>query len=232
MSTPVRKDSGVSFDAADYSEEKKDGRLRGMLNGKPGLSAAMKSANRGPGRINSTPTLRHVFRYAAASSTTVAVTNIDIFGALGVIGTVVNSTVKCWAGSFKINRVILYPISTTTNATVDLIWSAGANSYTKDEDWMMSVPQGMTGPCSLTCVPPVGSEASFWQSNFSSGVLFNIIAAGGMIVDFDVSFTLVNVQTSGIITGFTTVALGQVYYLALDGRATNVLRPVGLTSTT
>ncbi len=52
------------------------------------------------------------------------------------------------------------------------------------------------------------------------------------MIDVDIDFTLAANFTPQAFTGFTTVVLGTFYYLALDGRASNKLVPVGLPTTT
>ncbi len=53
----------------------------------------------------------------------------------------------------------------------------------------------------------------------------------GTLVDLDVEMVFVDQASAGTSINLTTVTVAQVYYLALDGPTTNLLVPVGLTTT-
>jgi len=184
-----------------------------------------------PPKIDTTPTLDHVFRYTSTANTLVTITVADIFGALGVMGTVTNSKVQPMFGSFRINSLTIWPAaSASTNSDIDLIWAGGANSYIKDSEKERSIPAGIsvTGP--MRFFPPKGSEMGLWHAATATGNLFSVMPGTGSIIDFHVTYTGVNAFTAGNITVATAV-IGTVYYLALDGVSTHVLVPRGLTTT-
>ncbi len=88
----------------------------------------------------------------------------------------------------------------------------------------------MTGR--LRFFPPKKSLASDWIVPAAASLnVFNITVSAGGIVILDVEATLTNAQATVSITSITTATLGQAYYLALDGRATNIIRPVGMVTT-
>jgi hypothetical protein len=86
----------------------------------------------------------------------------------------------------------------------------------------------------MVIAPPKNSYLRDWQQigTDSSDVLFVIQnLTQGTIVDFEGVYTLGNSSGGINITGVTTASQGSIYYLALDGRASNKLVPQGLPTT-
>lgn len=84
----------------------------------------------------------------------------------------------------------------------------------------------MTG--AVKFVPGPGSLASFWQ--IAPANYFDVTAPVGSITDVHVTFCVSNefqVALATIVSG----SLGNVYYLALDGPASNLYVPEGLFTT-
>jgi len=184
-----------------------------------------------PPVISSTPVVDHVFRYASAANTLVTVTVADVLGACGTIGRVVNSTVQPWTSSFRINKITMYPAaSASTNVDVDLVWAGDANSHVKDSEKLRDLPAGMSVSGPMVFYPPRGTELAQWHAATATGNLFSVLPGAGSIIDFNVTYTTSNAFIAGSIS-VTTAVVGTVYYLALDGPSTNVLRPKGLIST-
>jgi len=183
-----------------------------------------------PPKIDTTPVVDHVFRFASTASTLKTITVIDMFGALGCMGTVTNSKVQPFCGSFRLNSVTIYPsTSTTTQTDVDLLWAGDANAHVRDSEVERSIPAGVSVTSPLRFVPPRNMEVSMWHAATSAGNLFTLIPGTASIIDVHVTYTMVNAFTAANVT-VTTAVIGTVYYLALDGPG-GTLVPRGLTST-
>ncbi len=178
-------------------------------------------------------------RYAVSASVgPVSVTRANICGALGGVCTIVNSTILAWASSFHIRRIIVWPaVASGAQTACEIYWSVGGGAeqqLSKDSATITNVPSGITQDSAIVMVPPRKSYLSEWQQSGvdSSDVMFVIQnLTQGTIVDFEGVYTLANAAGGVNITGITTASQGSVYYLALDGRASNKLVPQGLPTT-
>lgn len=181
---------------------------------------------------------RKMMFFAQSSVTNVIVNAQDIVSALGGICTVANSTIVPWTSSFRINSVEIYPPSDTVSTAVPsggLWWNASSgNQFVKDTQVVAAIPGGVTNTERLRYVPPKKSLASDWITQYTGASTLNVfqitVSQGGIVI-LNVDCTLSNAQVSSPQTGVTTCSLGGIYYLALDGRATNLLRPVDLNTT-
>jgi hypothetical protein len=61
--------------------------------------------------------------------------------------------------------------------------------------------------------------------------VFFISCVQGAVIDLAVEFTLGNQFGVSAIAGIATVAVGTIYYLALDGPSNNHLAPIGVPTT-
>jgi len=176
---------------------------------------------------------RHRFRFVDNTGGTYVITPAFIFGAIGGIVDVVNSSLICWAGSFKIHSIDIYESAqSVTSVSSSISWfSSGTLGFNQDQFWTnTSIPYDR--PSVVSSRPPAKSLASDWISSnatLTNGVV-GLGVAIGSIVDLVVDFTLLNVATPVALT-VTTGTLGGAYYLALDGRASNKIIPVGLPTT-
>jgi hypothetical protein len=183
--------------------------------------------------LHTSTTCHHIFRFLCTAGGTYPVTNVDIFGALGGICTVTNSTIQLWASSFRLRRVsVAESAQSVASVNATLTWFTAGDLNTKDESTIAtSIPYDR--PSVLSEAPPKNSLASFW-TNTSSGTtntFFTIMCAIGAEIDVSVDFTLISNGTPGALTGITTATLGNQYYLSLDGRGSNKLQPAGLPTT-
>jgi hypothetical protein len=188
-----------------------------------------------PPTLNTTPTLSHVYRFRVTSAVTSQAIHVgDVMGIFGTMTTILNSQVVSWASTFRLKKLVAWP---PQNAGADLVyinWSASASQgFVKDEQKIMTLPDGITVTGSVTAVPPPRSLVSDWISNgISSGsVLFYVTAPAGAIIDVHATYTLVNALNNVAVTVATATPLGAVYYLALDGPSSNKIQPFGLPST-
>jgi hypothetical protein len=185
-----------------------------------------------PPRIQLSPAVSHTYRFRSTSASATLVTVASMLGALGGLCTAVNSKIGTWASSLKIIKVTVWPSGSTsgvTNAT--LSWYLGESAQVPDEAWDEAIPEGITATKALVFTPPPKSLCGFWiDSSDSAANLFAIQTSIGSVVDLQVAYRLVNVQ-SGLQITVVTGVLGTVYYLALDGPTSNTYVPIGLLST-
>jgi len=190
-----------------------------------------------PPMINNTITIHHTkLRYFMASGggSTVSVSIADMLGALGGICTVTNSVFKPWAGSFRIKRIRMWNGINSSGADESqcvLSWNSGTAGMQRDELKSEDVPQGATTTGMCEFKPPAKSLAGDWVcSTATASNLFSFSGSQGTIIDLEVAFTLSLAFVAATIT-ITTGTLGGIYYLALDGAASNLVVPCHLPTT-
>jgi hypothetical protein len=172
----------------------------------------------------------HKFRYTASTAVASSITCNDILGAIGVIGTVVNTTAVYLARTFRIKRIEIWSptSSSTTSATCSVNFLSSALLQTPSmeiSDTSINVSQ----PAHIVCRPQKGAITSFWQQTSTDGLFF-LSCPGGSVVDIDIEFIL-NDSTVITTVALAAVLLGGVYYLALNGPSTNTLVPVSMRTT-
>lgn len=199
-----------------------------------------------PPNMDCLPVMRQRFRFYTSSSvgqraTPQAITSTGIFGTIGSYCTVANTTVRSWAGAFRIRRVTIYPaVSTTDNSDAEISWY-GADTTLRMKPVIkdQSLPMGQLGLIrKVTAVPPKDSLSAFWfTAGGTSNNMFGLwISQPGSIVDLDLEWVLFNATAAGmsqVTISVTTASLGVVYFLALDDPSgTTLLQPVGRYPTT
>jgi len=217
-------------------------RDRGVeLKGRPfgpgkGKSKVPSGAISLPPPIQVVPRFSHRYRFrATAAANSLAVSLQDLLGAVGVVGAVVNSKVNTLSSTVRLRSITVWPSASTSGPDHAYVyWSpTGLAGYVPDELWETAIPDGITVARALRFVPPSGSLASFWlnpDSIPSTTGVFVITAASGSIIDVDAELTLPVTGISSQITVATAV-VGEFYWLALDGAASNVLVPLGFPTT-
>jgi len=199
------------------SKTKKRGK-RGM-----GVSSSL------PPQINNTLQVNAVIRYTTFDSLNpVSASIADIYGALG--GVALTSTLfRPWASSFRIKKICAWPAqSASATDYVSIFWNS-LTGFTKDEEKTKDLPEGITASGAVTLVPPKNSLAGDWMNGSITGTtnVFTIQASNGSILDLHISFTLSNqFQPANIV--LTAGTGGTIYYLALDGAASNTIVPTHL----
>jgi hypothetical protein len=131
--------------------------------------------------------------------------------------------------SFRIRRIEVWaaPASQGANSTVSLDWVGFNNSPNIEaSDTTLSV----TKNAHIVTTPPQNSLCHFWQKNTGTA-LFKLVCPINSIVDLTVDQVLSDQEVALETEGVATATLGLIYYLALDGPATNVLVPVSLNTT-
>jgi hypothetical protein len=200
---------------------------------KAGLSRGQPTGRTGgslPPAIQTTPKISHRFRFVSTSASILPVTVTELVGIVGAIGTVANTTVATLASSVKLRKVIVWPsASTSAPSSPELYWANAINTNVPDEVRERSLPQGVSVTGSLEFVPPPMSLAGFWNSD-QAIALFDASFPIGSVIDVILDVRLSNALPNANIS-VATAALGTLYYLALDGAASNKWTPVGLPTT-
>lgn len=222
---------------ATPNSNQKRGARRARQNKSPALRLMEKDANANHiPQFQSTVRVKHHFRYqAVASAGPVSITRAELLNML-VVGVSSTQVARMFSG-IKLNRVEIRALSVPNLAagtdaqllteTIEWTSSYGPSSEVSDSGTPLHPPL-------LITAPPAQSLASFWSLTGSneSDVLFLLNITGGAIMDVWVDAILQDGQSPTVIGSFTsTPTVGQVYALALDGRASNNLVPVSYTTT-
>jgi len=174
----------------------------------------------------------HKFRFECTTGESVNISLLNLFGILGNICSVANTTLVGWAGSLRLKQVEIFESAQSVSTVNSVIsWYTNSSANLADKLTLNStIPYDL--PSRNAAVPPKNSLASFWwnTSSSSSLALFGLQTAVGSIVDVTIDFTLGN-QAGGYMQTVSTANLGGDYYLALDGPASNKLVPIGLPTT-
>jgi hypothetical protein len=220
---------------ATPNSNRKRGARRARQNKSPALRLMEKDAqaNHVP-QFQSTVHVRHHFRYFAATALNGSLTRAELLNLLVVADSTVTEGWRIFSG-IKLNRVEIRAVSQTSGAgsdtvplTISVEWTStyGPSSEVSDSGTPIHPPLIITSP-------PPQSLASFWSltgSNESDVIaLYNI--PQGAVIDIWVDAILQDGQTPVSVNGFSSMTAGQVYALALDGRASNKLQPVSYTTT-
>ena len=223
-------------DAAEMrSTETKEEKLSIVsLGGRRDMGVAYKGSSLPPA-LNVTPRWQHRYRFRANSTASgVTVTLGNILAACGSTCTVANTTVRSWASSVRVKRFMVWLPGNLTNNYCYIDWvSAGASGFLPDDARIVTVPDGITVTTALSFSPPKLSLAGSWLNPTSisaSTVVFGITCGTGSIIDMDIEATLSNVG-DGVSATITAGTLAKAYYLPLDGVGTNVLRAIGVPTT-
>jgi len=200
-----------------------------QASGKAGIRSARGLVKR-PGKLNTTPANHAVLRFVATTNfgANASITVGNVIGALGVVGTVVNTTTVSVASSFRIHWIRVYPPAQASalglmQAAVG--WAA-ESGYSKDDSADASMPYGVSIGSCVEFKPPAWSEAKRWHSgSLSSNTLFTLTATAQSVIEISLDWTLKN-NLGGVSFTTATAALGSFYYLYLDGNTTHLLQPI------
>jgi len=229
---PVCKDKGlISYPTRTFATQRDYGTA--VVNLKSKKSAGSLSISLPP-PLRLTHRVTKTLRFVSSGTFAVSVGVGDLVGACGGMCTVINSELTCWASSFKLHAIRMWPAVDGTAGSsghVDWFFTSGSYSF-PDDSTSLTLPEGVTTTGCYTFKPPTKSLCGDWV-NIGIGAtanLFNIAhAVKGTIIEVDVTYTLglVTSTFASLITAtITTGALGNIYYLALDGPSSNVLGPV------
>jgi hypothetical protein len=178
--------------------------------------------------IKSNIVVKHRYRFSSSAAVNSTITADNVLGAIGTMGTVVNSTVTELAKSCRISQIEIWSPSVSgavTTCSVDFTSAVVQSANLEFSDTSINV----SCPAHVRARPPRQCLASMWQIT-SANVLFILTCPSGSIIDLDVEYILHDSTSVVNITGLATVVLGKIYYLALNG-STATLVPVSLQTT-
>lgn len=187
--------------------------------------------------ISTRNTIRNTFRFQFLTDSDTdksyfAITDRDIMLAAGSVG-VTSTTVRSMFTACKVHRVSLwstcvqntgttpklYPNSVELEWTSTNITNSGSNLVTSDTTISPSLP------AFISCVPPAGSVASFWNGDNDNTSLFTIAVGQTAIVDIDVTLVLSTGMTAQATRNVTGATVGNIYASYLG---TSLFSPVGI----
>jgi hypothetical protein len=179
---------------------------------------------------NADPINVRKFRYIyTGSAGTVSITRANIV-ALWTVGTVNNSAVTSCFAAARVRSVMVRTAGVTSGGNLTLGYSSSSITWVSENapDSEVSVTGNPDHPGAMKSSPPVGSLASYWSNYNSSDLtttLFNLSLNPNDIVEVVVEWTPANsTETLGVTV--VNAAVGNFYYLALDGVSTHSLTPV------
>ena len=145
-----------------------------------------------PPPIQTTPTLRHKFRFRCSQAGSYGIQTGFLSGACGALATS-STTVQNLASSIRIHSFTVYMPATSagTADTAMVYWSYSTSAgFVKDDSVSESVPDGVTTSGALLFKPPKESLANNWLSTTLSfsNTCCTIAVPVGAIIDLDISF--------------------------------------------
>lgn len=171
-----------------------------------------------------------VLRFQQTTGGSYTITNKMLFGAAGVVS---KTNVSCTAmfEAVKINRIQIWAVPSGANS----ITTIGVNWQGTDISSDKLVSDTSLSPSVAAYIdsrPPANSAAAFWadQAKEASTSFTLILPVSAVVIDLSLSLSLSELTPSVITT--TSATAGQVYFLALDGPASNKITPVILQTTT
>jgi len=185
-----------------------------------------------PPQIDAVLVVGHRYRFVTSVTGIYNVTPAMLFGVCGGFCTIANSQHRSWAGTIRAKRVTLFlPSVTSGTNSADVVWLSNDLNRSRDSEELNSTPTGITNCNSMTSVPPGKTAQQLWFTSSATGASFlSLSVVVGTIIDLDLTFTL-NCNFTGAANTIAVGMLGNTYYLALDGPASNKLIPVGLPTT-
>lgn len=182
-----------------------------------------------PPQIASNIVIDHVYRFVSTSGASTQITQANLLGIAGGVGTVANTTISLIANAVSVKKVSIWspPSAQGQAVTCSLEWtSLNGGRMIEVSDSSLSVAV----PAVVVSRPPKGSLASLWLGNTADGV-FVITAPTGSIIDVHAVHVLEDAAGANITYAAAAVTLGDTYWLPLDG-TTDLYTPVSLRTTT
>jgi len=173
-----------------------------------------------PPRLEIVNTVDAILRFTwSNSAASVAITRKNIFGAIGGIVTVANTTVALLASSFRLRKITIW--STVGSSTLfDVIITSGAEqALSKDSVKNSDLPVGTTTLKPIVWAPKRSTYLANWQSfSDSTDQLFSLTGASGGVIDVHLTYTIAGSQgiAPNTATTTSTVAVGVFGAFALD----------------
>ncbi len=185
----------------------------------------------------SQPIYRKTIRYTTSAGNTQLGVGIKplLFGLGGMCTTAgTGGTLTSLCQCFRLRRVQIWsvPPSAGATATVEINWFPSGSADLVPAYELSNTSMSISVPAHVSSTPPRNTLASFWQNptTASSGLLFVLTAPADSIVEVDLDFILSDNEQSVVqYSTASTVTLGKVYYVCLDGGSGTIV-PVNLTA--
>jgi hypothetical protein len=226
---PLRSVEGKVSDGESSSESKVSiGRGLGLLRGNSIAALSIL-----PPPIMTTPTIApHVVRFRSSAAANALACGLGGFlGAAGVVSVTATSTATV-CSSLRIHSITMWPSASAALSDAFCVWSSATTGFLPDEGQLTAIPDGVTVSRGIRFRPPARSLAGEWLNtalNAASPVVF-ITCSSGTIIDVCYSARMSSALANTVI-GVSSSTPGGVYYLALDGPASNRFVPLGLPTT-
>jgi len=182
--------------------------------------------------LNVPSRIRYQISSSIAPNNATPVTRAMVLGSLGAICTVANTSLACWASTFRVKRITMWPAVNGDAGVLESVTGTAEQALVKEKLNISSLPTGITVDRAVVWAPPRGSYLRMWQSAVnSSDVLFYLFGNAGTILDVECIFTLAGTVGGSILVGAATCSLGHQYYLSLDGSTLHNITPLALNTT-
>jgi len=182
-------------------------------------------------------TLRFVSSAAVTSSTGI-ITVADVFGAIGVIGRVTNTSVTALATAFRLKRILMYPSvkSNFTYSSVECIWFGAEEDREPDIEKNRARPGGVNTPEVGVFVPPKNALVSQWYrdtyAEATQSIAICMSTSTDSVLDVDLDFTLPTAITGSQVINVSTAVVGTFYRLSINRTAGGTWVPIDYNTTT
>jgi len=192
-----------------------------------------------PRRIVVFPVIPLTLRFinnAALTSGTGIITVADVFGAIGVIGRVTNTSVTALATAFRLKRMLIYlPVDATYDGC-QVHWFTGEEDREPDMEYVETRAGGVTAPQGLSFVPPKNSLVSQWYrdtyAEATQSIAITTVNNPDAVLDVDLEFTLPTAITSSQVITVATAVVGTFYRLSINRAAGGGWVPIDYQTTT
>lgn len=200
---------------------------------KAGPPVAVIGLGKQPPILEASIKVRHVFRFQASNVfAATPITMGGILSAAGCVGTVANTSVVPFHTCARVEKVEMFANSAAAESHLFCEW-ASTGLFAIDEEKIRSIV-GTANSNYLVSRPPKTSDAARAFNNATPGTnLFFVTGPAGTIIDVTVHLWTAN-NFASIVRGAATVAVGTIYYMALDSAAaagTHNFVPEGLPTT-
>jgi len=161
----------------------------------------------------------------------------DVFGAIGVVGRVTNTSVTPLASAFRLKECRIYAANSGTGVSdAEIIWFSGNTDQEPDESKVRTAQAWQTMPNVTVSRPPRNSLAGFWHRDTVASMttlVLGLTATVGSVVHLDLDWDLPTGVTASIPITVSTAVVGTFYRLALNRTAgSSTIIPADYNTTT
>lgn len=184
-------------------------------------------------QITQIPVHRRTIRYAAANAVSQTFNSRMLFGALGGIASG-GFLVTPWVGALRIRKIDVYFTAQTAGLPVssNINWVNNVAIFGTRNRETVATTMSIGNVTHMQASPLRTEVAGMWlSSETNTTAVFQMTVPDGAIVDVEFEYTLYDNELAHTAIPITNLAtVGFVYYLALDGPASNNLVPQALST--